>query len=124
MGELNLPLLGEHNLNNALAAIAVGRLIGLEFTTIAQSLTTFEGTKRRFEHRGEVNGITFIDDYAHHPSEIDVTIAAGRLRVDGNNSLKRVVAVFQPHRYSRTKTFLQEFARAFEAADVVVISDI
>ena len=124
LGELNLPLLGEHNLNNALAAIAVGRLIGLEFATIAQSLATFEGTKRRFEHRGEANGITFIDDYAHHPSEIEVTVAAGRLRVEGDNTLKRVVAVFQPHRYSRTKAFLQEFARAFEAADVVVISDI
>ena len=124
LGNLQLPLLGKHNLSNALAAIAVGRQVGLEFTTIAESLTTFEGTKRRFEHRGEINSITFIDDYAHHPSEIDVTLAAGRLRVDGNNSLKRVVAIFQPHRYSRTKTFLQEFAKAFQDADVVVITDI
>lgn len=124
LGELKLPLLGKHNLNNALAAIAVGRQIGLEFTTIAQSLATFGGTRRRFEHRGEVNGITFIDDYAHHPSEIDVTLAAARLRVEGNNSLQRVVAIFQPHRYSRTKTFLQEFADAFQDADVIVITDI
>jgi len=124
LGELQLPLLGEHNLSNALSAIAVGRQVGLEFTTIAQSLATFGGTKRRFEHRGEVNGITFIDDYAHHPSEIDVTLAAARLRVEGNNSLKRVVAIFQPHRYSRTKTFLQEFADAFQDADEVVITDI
>ena len=124
LGELKLPLLGEHNLNNALAAIAVGREIGLEFATIAFSLSTFGGTKRRFEHRGEANGITFIDDYAHHPSEIDVTLAAARLRVQGNNSLERVVAIFQPHRYSRTKTFLQEFALAFKNADVVVITDI
>ncbi len=124
LGELQLPLLGKHNLNNALAAIAVGREIGLEFTTIAKSLATFEGTKRRFEHRGTVNEIIFIDDYAHHPSEIDVTLAAGRLRVMGNNSLKRVVAIFQPHRYSRTKTFLPEFANAFKDADVVVVTDI
>ena len=124
LGELQLPLLGKHNLNNALAAIAVGREIGLEFTTIAQSIATFAGTKRRFEYRGEVQGITFIDDYAHHPSEIEVTIAAGRLRVDGNNSLKRVVAIFQPHRYSRTKTFLAEFAQTLKDADVVVITDI
>ena len=123
LGELDLPLLGKHNLNNALAAIAVGREVGLEFSTIARSLSTFGGTKRRFEHRGEANGITFIDDYAHHPSEIDVTLTAARLRVEGN-SLKRVVAVFQPHRYSRTKTFLQEFALAFKDADVVVITDI
>jgi len=124
LGELELPLMGEHNLSNALSAIAVGREIGLEFKTIAESIATFEGTKRRFEQRGEANGITFIDDYAHHPSEVDVTLAAGRLRVEGNNDLKRVVAIFQPHRYSRTKTFLQEFARVLTAADVVVITDI
>lgn len=124
LGELQLPLLGEHNLSNALAAIAVGRQVGLDFNTIAQSLSTFEGTKRRFEHRGEIKEITFIDDYAHHPSEIDATLAAARLRVNGNNSLKRVVAIFQPHRYSRTKTFLQEFAAAFQDADAIVITDI
>ena len=124
LGELQLPLMGEHNLNNALSAIAVGREVGLEFNTIAQSIATFGGTKRRFEQKGEVNGVTFIDDYAHHPSEIDVTLAAGRIRVNGNNDLKRVVAIFQPHRYSRTTTFLQEFAIALIAADVVVITDI
>ena len=124
LGELQLPLLGEHNLSNALAAIASGRQVGLDFATIAQSLTTFGGTKRRFEHRGKINDITFIDDYAHHPKEIDVTLAAARLRVEGNNSLKRVVAIFQPHRYSRTKTFLNEFATVFKDADVVIITDI
>lgn len=124
LGELQLPLLGEHNLSNALAAIAVGRKVGLDFATIAQSIATFEGTKRRFEHRGEANGITFIDDYAHHPSEIDVTLAAAKLRVEGSESLKRVVAIFQPHRYSRTHTFINEFAQAFKDADVVVVTDI
>ena len=124
LGRLELPLLGEHNLSNALAAIAVGRQIGLEFNTIARSLATFSGTKRRFEHKGEVNNIIFIDDYAHHPSEIEVTLAAAQLRVEGNNSLQRVVAIFQPHRYSRTQTFLSEFSQAFKDADVVVITDI
>ena len=124
LGTLHLPLLGEHNLSNALAAIAVGRQAGLEFSTIARSIATFGGTKRRFEHRGEAQGITFIDDYAHHPKEIEVTLAAARLRVNGNNSHQRVVAIFQPHRYSRTKTFLQEFARAFKDADVVIITNI
>ena len=124
LGELQLPLLGQHNLSNALAAVAVGRQVGLEFETIARSIASFSGTKRRFEHRGEANGITFIDDYAHHPSEIDVTLAAGRLRVGGNESLQRVVAIFQPHRYSRTQTFIQEFAAAFKDSDVVVITDI
>ena len=124
LGKLQLPLLGEHNLSNALAAIAVGRQAGLEFATIAQSIATFGGTKRRFEYRGEANSISFIDDYAHHPKEIDVTLAAAKLRVKGNKSLKRVVAIFQPHRYSRTKTFLTEFANAFQDADVVVITEI
>ncbi|MBE9043357.1 UDP-N-acetylmuramate--L-alanine ligase [Pleurocapsales cyanobacterium LEGE 10410] len=124
LGSLRLPLLGEHNLSNALAAIAVGRQAGLEFATISQSIATFAGTKRRFEHRGEANDITFIDDYAHHPKEIEVTLAAAKLRVAGNKSLKRVVAIFQPHRYSRTKTFLTEFADVLQNADVVIITDI
>ena len=124
LGMLQLPLLGEHNLSNALAAIAVGRKIGLEFTTIAESLATFGGTKRRFEHRGEANDIVFIDDYAHHPKEIEVTLAAAKLRVKGTESLQKVVAIFQPHRYSRTHTFLEEFATAFKDADLVVITDI
>ena len=124
LGKLELPMLGEHNLSNALAAIAVGRKVGLEFSAIARSLATFGGTKRRFEHRGEANNITFIDDYAHHPSEIEVTLNAAQLRVAGNNSLQRVVAIFQPHRYSRTHTFLQEFAAAFQTADAIVITDI
>ena len=124
LGELRLPLLGEHNLSNALAAIAVGRQVGLKFVTIAQSLATFGGTKRRFEYRGEANRITFVDDYAHHPREIEVTLAAAKLKVAGKKSLNRVVAIFQPHRYSRTKTFLTEFADALQDADVVVITDI
>ncbi|WP_371260777.1 UDP-N-acetylmuramate--L-alanine ligase [Myxosarcina sp. GI1] len=124
LGELQLQLLGKHNLSNALAAVAVGRKLGLEFGAIAKALAGFGGTKRRFEHRGEAGGITFIDDYAHHPSEIEVTLAAARLRVEGDNNFKRVVAIFQPHRYTRTETFLQEFATVFSDADLVVITDI
>jgi len=124
LGNLSLPMLGEHNLSNALAAVAVGREIGLSFETIAQSISTFGGTKRRFEHRGEVNNITFVDDYAHHPSEIEVTLASAKLRIAGEDSLQRTVAIFQPHRYSRTKTFLIDFARVLQAADVVVLTDI
>jgi UDP-N-acetylmuramate--alanine ligase len=120
LGELHLRLLGEHNLSNALAAIAVGRRIGLEFAEIASILANFEGARRRFERRGEVNQILFIDDYAHHPSEIQATLAAARLRAEA----KRVVAIFQPHRYSRTFTFLTEFAESFRDADLVVTTDI
>ncbi|MDJ0616879.1 MAG: UDP-N-acetylmuramate--L-alanine ligase [Calothrix sp. MO_192.B10] len=121
LGVLKLRLLGHHNLSNALAAVAIGRILGLEFGEIAKGLATFAGARRRFELRGEVNGITFIDDYAHHPSEIRATLAAARLQAQPE---QRVVAVFQPHRYSRTLTFLAEFAQSFAHADAVILTDI
>jgi UDP-N-acetylmuramate--alanine ligase len=124
LGQLKLRILGEHNLSNALAAVAVGRLLGLEFDTISCALATFEGARRRFEHRGAYNNILFIDDYAHHPSEIRATLAAARLYASKAHPNRRVVAVFQPHRYSRTQTFLSEFAESFGDADIVVLSDI
>ncbi len=121
LGLLHLRLLGQHNLSNALAAVAVGRLLDLDFSVIAQSIATFEGARRRFELKGEANNILFIDDYAHHPSEIRATLAAARLQARPD---QRVVAIFQPHRYSRTLAFLSEFAQSFSHADLVVISDI
>ncbi|MHC5615294.1 MAG: UDP-N-acetylmuramate--L-alanine ligase [Nostoc sp.] len=121
LGVLKLRLLSRHNLSNALAAVAVGRVLGLEFGEIAKGIATFEGARRRFELRGEVDGITFIDDYAHHPSEIRVTLAAASLQARPG---QRVVAIFQPHRYSRTLTFLEEFAESFTHADLVVVTDI
>lgn len=121
LGTLNLRLLGKHNLSNAIASVAVGRLLKLDFATIAQSLVNFVGASRRFEMRGEAGGITFIDDYAHHPSEIRATLESARLQAKPGT---RVVAIFQPHRYSRTQTFLTEFAESFQDADLVVITDI
>lgn len=125
LGQLNVKLLGRHNLSNALAAVAVGRLLGLSFSTISQAIATFEGARRRFEHRGEYNDILFVDDYAHHPSELQATLAAARLKVqEAGSTHQRIVAIFQPHRYSRTQAFLSEFAASFSQADVVIISDI
>ncbi len=128
LGQLQVKLLGQHNLQNALAALAVGRYFGLDFSTIAEAIATFEGAKRRFEHRGSCNGILFVDDYAHHPSEIRATLAAARLRKTPqsltHSPVNRVVAIFQPHRYSRTKTFLSEFAQCFSDADQVVVTEI
>lgn len=125
LGTLTLSLLGRHNLSNALAVVAIGRYLGLDFATIADVLPQFIGARRRFEHRGEAHNIVFVDDYAHHPSEIRATLAAARLRVRSHNSSqKRLVAVFQPHRYSRTEAFWQEFAQSFADADWVVSSDI
>ncbi len=125
LGTLQLRLLGRHNLSNALAAVAVGRLLQLDFVTIVEALGRFEGARRRFEQRGEYGGILFVDDYAHHPSEVEVTLAAAKLQTIGSGAArKRVVAIFQPHRYSRTQTFLKEFANAFGSADIVLTTDI
>ncbi|MCU0533629.1 MAG: UDP-N-acetylmuramate--L-alanine ligase, partial [Hydrococcus sp. Prado102] len=123
LGQIQLQVPGQHNISNALAAVATGRLIGLNFEVIADAIATFEGAKRRFEHRGYTNGITFIDDYAHHPSEIRATLNAARLKLNKAPNT-RVVAIFQPHRYSRTAVFLDEFATAFGDADLVVATDI
>ncbi|KAM3092368.1 UDP-N-acetylmuramate--L-alanine ligase [Phormidesmis sp. 146-35] len=124
LGQLKIALLGTHNLSNALAGIATGRLLGLKFEVIAEAIALFEGARRRFEKRGQFNDILFIDDYAHHPSEIQVTLAAAKLQASQTVPPQRVVAVFQPHRYSRTLTFLPEFAASFANADLVIVSDI
>ncbi|MBF2021096.1 MAG: UDP-N-acetylmuramate--L-alanine ligase [Hydrococcus sp. C42_A2020_068] len=123
LGTMQVGLPGQHNLSNALAAVAAGRLLGLEFEVIADAIATFGGAKRRFELRGDCHGITLIDDYAHHPSEIRATLAAARVKISQKQNA-RVVAIFQPHRYSRTATFLDEFATAFDDADLVVVTDI
>ncbi len=127
LGKLKLTILGRHNLSNALAAIAVARRLGVEFDAIAAIMATFEGAERRFDHRGCHNHIVFIDDYAHHPSEIKVTLAAAKVKctevLPGINQ-RRTVAIFQPHRYSRITTLLQEFAMAFGDADQVIVTDI
>ena len=129
LGELQLRLLGKHNLSNALAAIAVARSLKLDFDAIAAAIATFTGAKRRFEVRGQAQGICFVDDYAHHPSELRATLSAARLQREAGaeqreGAIQRIVAVFQPHRYSRTQAFLSEFATSFQDADLVVLTDI
>jgi UDP-N-acetylmuramate--alanine ligase len=126
LGRLSLKILGKHNLSNTLAAVAVGRSLGLNFNEISTALETFQGARRRFEYRGYSQGIWFVDDYAHHPSELRATLSSARLQVNERspNSPRRVVAIFQPHRYSRTFAFLEDFANAFENADIVVLTDI
>ena len=124
LGQLEMKLLGAHNLSNALAVVAIARKLGVEFAAIAAALATFEGARRRFELRGTIDDIQFIDDYAHHPSEIAATLSAARLRANASDPARRVVAVFQPHRYSRTQAFMDEFAASLAAADIVVVSEI
>jgi UDP-N-acetylmuramate--alanine ligase len=128
LGTLNLSVLGHHNLSNALAAIAVGRYLKQPFESLAAGLATFDGAKRRFELCGHQGGVQFVDDYAHHPSEIRATLAAASLQRQSNQgesaAVQRIIAIFQPHRYSRTAAFLAEFAQAFGDADQVILTDI
>ncbi|WAS05607.1 UDP-N-acetylmuramate--L-alanine ligase [Gloeomargaritales cyanobacterium VI4D9] len=122
LGSLSLPLFGEHNLKNTLAAVAVCRELGVDFPLIQQAVTTFTGARRRFELRGQGSGIEFYDDYAHHPSEIRATLNAARQRWPQGE--RRLVVVFQPHRYSRTASLLRDFGPVFSEADVVITVDI
>jgi len=116
--ELQIP--GEHNVRNALAALATVELLGLSPQKAAKALAKFKGTGRRFEIRGEAKGVTIIDDYAHHPTEITATLAAARARYPE----RRIWAVWQPHTYSRTQTLFTEFSRAFKDADEVIVSEV
>lgn len=123
LGTINLLLSGDHNMSNALSAIAVGRKLGLDFAVIAESITGFDGAKRRFEYKGDYHGATLIDDYAHHPSEIRCTLQSAQFRAPSYQA-ERIIAIFQPHRYSRTASFLTEFGQCFTGADVVIVTDI
>ena len=116
--ELNAP--GRHNVANALACIAVADYVGLSIPEMQRALRSFSGAQRRFQIVGAKNGALVVDDYAHHPTEVVATIKAAR---EGWPS-RQVVAVFQPHRYSRTKLLFEEFSRSFQEADVVIITDI
>lgn len=118
LGELQLHVPGRHNVANALAALIVCLDAGLPFEQIAQALSTFRGAKRRFQIVGENEDLLVVDDYAHHPTEIAATLKGARA------SGRRVIAVFQPQRYTRTFFLMDEFSRAFSEADEVIITDI
>jgi len=119
LGEMELNVPGEHNIANSLAAIAVGRYIGFTLEQIRGALQCFSGAKRRFQTKGEIDGIWVVDDYAHHPTEIRSTLMAAQ-----QTKPKRLIAVFQPHRFTRTKLLREEFGKAFSGADVIVLTDV
>ena len=116
---IQLSVTGDHNVSNALSAIAVADILGLSIDITKRGLLSFTGTDRRFEYKGEFNGVTVIDDYAHHPTEILATLKAAQHSL--HNS---VWCVFQPHTYTRTKAFFHEFAEALSHADHLVLADI
>ncbi|WP_419905689.1 UDP-N-acetylmuramate--L-alanine ligase [Kiloniella sp.] len=119
--DCRLPMLGNHNILNALAAISVSSELGMSDEEIRSSLSEFKGVKRRFTKTGEVNGITIIDDYGHHPVEIAAVLQAARQAVDENS---RVIAVVQPHRYSRLSDHFEGFCSCFNDADQVIVADV
>ena len=119
MGDIHIGHPGVHNVRNALGAIAVGLEVKIDFDTIRGSLEGFQGVSRRFEHKGQIAGITVVDDYAHHPTEIKAALGCAK-----DTGAARVVAVFQPHLYSRTLKLCQDFGRAFQDANIAVITDI
>ena len=119
LGEITLQIPGKHNVQNALAAIAVGVELGVSFENVKAGIEKFTGVFRRWEVKADVNGIMVVDDYAHHPTEISVTLAGVKA-----GWRRRVIAVFQPHLYSRTRDFYEDFGRAFFNADILVLTDI
>ena len=119
LGVLRLCVPGRHNLLNALAAVAVGLEVGLPFVTVASALEQFQGAERRFQRLGEEDGVMVVDDYGHHPTEIAAVLSAARAGID-----RRVVVVFQPHRYTRTEQLMAEFGTALSGADEIVLTDI
>ncbi len=116
---IKLSMLGKHNVSNALAGIAVAYQMGVDSKTIKKALQNFEGVKRRFTKTGEVNGVHIYDDYGHHPVEISAVLEAARASCKG-----KLIAVFQPHRYSRVRDLFNDFCTCFNNADTVIVSDI
>jgi UDP-N-acetylmuramate--alanine ligase len=119
LGSFAIHVPGRHNVQNAMAAVAVGLELDLSAEDIRRGLDCFHGVDRRFQIKGEFEGITIVDDYGHHPTEIRATLEAARLW-----GAKRVIAIFQPHRYTRTQFLMDDFAQSFQAADRVDVLDI
>jgi UDP-N-acetylmuramate--alanine ligase len=119
LGILELKVPGRHNLQNALAAVAVCERVGIDFDRAADALRNFAGAERRFERHGEAAGVLVVDDYGHHPTEIAAVLAAARATLN-----RRLIVAFQPHRYSRTRQLLEDFGPALRDADEIVLTDI
>jgi UDP-N-acetylmuramate--alanine ligase len=121
-GEIQLGVPGQHNVYNALAAIGVGVSLGIPLEPIQEAMSLFRGAKRRFETKGIAHGVTVVDDYAHHPSEVVAAINIAALRKREKSG--RIIAIFQPHRYTRTLHLGKAFGAAFSTADVVIVTDV
>lgn len=119
LGELTINIPGKHNLLNSLAAISAARTLNIDFDVIKEAIADFKGVYRRFDILGEKNGVLIIDDYAHHPTEVKAALQAAQ-----SGKRKRVIAAFQPHTFTRTQAFYKEFAKSFDDADVLIVTDV
>ena len=117
-----VPMIGRHNVQNSLVALTIAQVEGVPDALMKKALSEFEGVKRRFTRTGEVNGITIIDDYGHHPVEISAVLKAARMAVEERGG--KIHAVMQPHRFSRLQDLFDEFATCFDDADSVLIADV
>jgi UDP-N-acetylmuramate--alanine ligase len=122
IGKVQLSIPGRHNVYNALASLALGHILGVDFASMRNALKNFMGAKRRFQVMGEVDHILIVDDYAHHPTEVSSTLNGAIPLVTERGG--RLITVFQPHRFSRTQAFYQEFSHSFDDSDIVVITDV
>ena len=118
--DISFPMLGTHNVQNALAAISVALEMGIESQIIREALANFKGVGRRFDIKGTAHGITVIDDYGHHPVEIKAALNAGRMKANGG----KLIAIVQPHRYTRLRDLFDDFCSCFNDADTVIVADV
>jgi len=119
LGQVTIQVPGKHNVQNSLAAIAVGLELGVSFESVKAGIEKFSGVYRRWEKKGELDGVTLYDDYAHHPTECRATLAGVK-----SGWRRRVVCVFQPHLYTRTRDFYEEFGKSFLLSDVLIVTDV
>ncbi len=129
LGQVRLSIPGKHNLSNLIAAIATCRIAGIEFSELKNVIQKIESPSRRFEYKGLWEGRQVVDDYAHHPSEVEATLTMARLMIESNKSClpripQRLVVVFQPHRYSRTEKFIKDFAHILGKADYILLAPV
>jgi UDP-N-acetylmuramate--alanine ligase len=124
LDNLVLPMPGEHNVSNAVAAIAVAHALGIDGEAIGKGLAGFAGVKRRFTRAGNWNGVEIYDDYGHHPVEIAAVLRAAREALDGDRTSGKVIAVVQPHRFTRLRDLFEDFCTCFNEADTVIVADV
>jgi len=122
LGKVKLSVPGKHNISNAMAALSLGHILGIDFSLMKEAIEQFKGTSRRFQFKGEVENIMVYDDYAHHPTEVAATINGALPLVKRQGG--RLITVFQPHRFTRTKALYSDFAKAFDNSDIVIITDV